>query len=895
MTGNEIREGFLKFFADRGHKVVESSSLVPVDDPTLLFTNAGMNQFKNIFLGAEVRDYKRAVSTQKCMRVSGKHNDLEDVGKNTRHQTFFEMLGNWSFGDYYKKEAIDYAWELLTDTWGLPKDRLWATVYTDDDEAEEMWKKVTDINPSRILRFGKKDNFWEMGETGPCGPCSEIHLDLGSDRGCQRNDCGPNCPDCENLTNPRFMELWNLVFIQFDHKSDGNLVTLPQKHVDTGMGFERITAVLQGTDSNYDIDVFAPIISGIGSIVGKGYGDAAQEEQVAFRVVADHIRALSFSIADGAIPSNEGRGYVLRRILRRAVRYGRVLGMHEPFIHSLVVKVAESMGRAYPEIEDRKEHVSLVIKSEEENFSRTLDRGIERFEDVVKEVKGKGDGTISGSDAFRLYDTFGFPLDLTQLMAQENGLEVDVAGFETEMEKQRSRAREASTFAMMESGVGLKEEMVLEDAPQDSQFIGYELFETEATLVKAALTEDDKVKLVLERTPFYAESGGQVGDMGTIRNDRVEIAVEDTQGRVGEIIEHIGRFLKGGFSDLKLGEKVVATVDGDRRRPIARNHTATHLLQAALRQVLGLHVQQSGSLVAPDRLRFDFSHFAPVDMEELIVIEDMINDGIRANLRVAYSYHSLTEAKEMGAMALFGEKYGDTVRVVEIAGNGGESTSIELCGGTHVAATGEIGLLKIVAEAGIAAGVRRIEAVTGHTALAHIRSEEDSLKNISATLKSSPAEVEEGVKRLLATIEEQEKEIKDLKSKAALSQVDSIAEKFVEIDGTKVVVGKLEMADSAALSTAAEKLATKFASGVIVLGSALEDKVTLVATASDDLVKRRVHAGNIVKEIAKTVDGGGGGKPSYAQAGGKNPARLEEALNQVEELVRTQLAGDNNG
>jgi alanyl-tRNA synthetase len=891
LTGNEIRKGFLKFFADRGHKAVASSSLVPLDDPTLLFTNAGMNQFKNIFLGKEVRDYKRAASAQKCLRASGKHNDLEDVGKDTYHQTFFEMLGNWSFGDYYKKEAIDYAWELLTSVWSLPKDRLWATVYVDDDEAEGMWKKVTDISPSRVLRFGKKDNFWEMGETGPCGPCSEIHIDLGPNQGCLRGDCGPNCPHCGKLSSPRFMELWNLVFIQFDRKPGGGLETLPQKHVDTGMGFERMVRILRGTDSNYDIDVFAPILSGIESIVKKSYRSSAPDEQVAFRVIADHIRGLSFAIADGAIPSNEGRGYVLRRILRRAVRYGRVLGMHESFIHRLVAKVAEAMGEAYPEVEEKMDHVSAVIKSEEENFSRTLDRGIEKFEEVVREVERGGGKVISGSDAFRLYDTYGFPLDLTQLMAGEKGLSVDVAGFEEEMEKQRSRARQAATFVMAGEDGGLKEEAALEGASYESHFVGYEAYEAEGTVLKMALMEDDRVKLVLDRTPFYAESGGQVGDVGTIASGRVEIRVEDTQRDASGLIEHIGRFATGSFSDLKPGDKVIARVDVEVRKAAAQNHTATHLLHWALRQVLGRHVQQSGSLVAPDRLRFDFSHFAPISAGDLAKMEDMINERIRANCSVVYSFHSLTEAKKMGAMALFGEKYGEVVRVVKILGDGEGPTSIELCGGTHVGATGEIGLFKLVSESGIAAGVRRIEALTGLGALSYVRSGEDSLKSIVAALKSSPSDVAGAVERLLATIRDQEKEISSLKVKAAISQVESLIGKAVEIDGAKVVAGRLEGADKDALSAAIEKIIKRIGSGVVVLGSAADGKVTLVAAATDDLVERRVHAGNIVKEIAKTVDGGGGGKPSYAQAGGKNPAKLDEALARVEELVKAQLSG----
>jgi len=657
------------------------------------------------------------------------------------------------------------------------------------------------------------------------------------------------------------------------------------------MGFERMARILQGMDSNYDIDIFAPILSGIESIVKKSYSSSAPDEQVAFRVIADHIRGLSFAIADGAIPSNEGRGYVLRRILRRAVRYGRVLGMHESFIHRLVAKVNEAMWEAYPEVEEKMDHVSAVIKSEEENFSRTLDRGIEKFEEVVRGVERSGDKVIGGLDAFRLYDTYGFPLDLTQLMASEKGFSVDVAGFEEEMEKQRSRAREAATFVMAGEDGGLKEEAALEGASYKSDFVGYEAYEAEGTVLKMALMEDDKVKLVLDRTPFYAESGGQVGDVGTIASGRVEIIVEDTQRDVAGLIEQIGRFVRGSFSDLRPGDKVIAKVGVEERRAAARNHTSTHLLHWALRQVLGKHVQQAGSLVAPDRLRFDFSHFAPVSAGDLARMEDMINERIRANCSVAYSFHSLTEAKKMGAMALFGEKYGEVVRVVKILGDGEGPTSIELCGGTHVRATGEIGLFKLVGEAGIAAGVRRIEALTGQGALSYVRSGEDSLKSIVTALRSSPSDVAGAVERLLATIRDQEKEIGSLKAKAAISQVEDLIGKAVEIDGAKVVAGRIEGSDKDALSAAIERIMKKLGSGVVVLGSAADGKVTLVAAATDDLVERKVHAGNIVKEIAKTVDGGGGGKPSYAQAGGKNPAKLDEALARVEELVKAQLYG----
>ncbi len=673
MTANQIRQQFIDFFKEKKHTFVPSAPVIPQDDPTLLFTNAGMNQFKDVFLETGSRPYTRAVNSQKCIRVSGKHNDLEEVGHDTYHHTFFEMLGNWSFGDYYKKEAVAWAWELLTEVWKLPKDKLYATVYTDDDEAEEYWRKETDINPDHILRFGEKDNFWEMGNTGPCGPCSEIHIDLGPER-CDKQEQEHTCfvnGDCG-----RYIELWNLVFIQYNRDEKGKLHPLPKKHVDTGAGFERLVAVLQNKDSNYATDVFTPLLDEISRITEVNYRQS--DEKAAFHVIADHVRMLTFSITDGGLPSNEGRGYVMRRILRRAARYGRKLNISEPFIYKIVPKLVEIMGEAYPELKERQEHVMKVIQAEEEHFNRTLDRGLEIFERIKKDLQKKKQNVIPGREVFKLYDTYGFPVDLTRILAEESGLTLDMDGFEKEMEAQRNRARAASRFEMQSSDS--EAWVVLNEGP-DSHFVGYDDLAVETHIMRFLVSEND-IRLVMRDTPFYAESGGQVGDKGVISGEGFKLPVIDTQ-KDGDHIIHICNKIDDFMPQT---DKVLAEVVSFKRQNTATNHTATHLLHAALRKVLGDHVQQAGSLVEPERLRFDFTHFEKVSAEQIAEIEKIVNRKIQENIALEIRQEKFDEAKKKGAMALFGEKYGDVVRTVAVPG-----FSLELCGGTHVKATGDIG------------------------------------------------------------------------------------------------------------------------------------------------------------------------------------------------------------
>ncbi|MDA0748096.1 MAG: alanine--tRNA ligase [bacterium] len=869
---SEIREEFLTFFEGKAHTRVPSAPVVPQDDPTLLFTNAGMNQFKDVFLGAGRREYTRAADSQKCIRVSGKHNDLEEVGISPGHHTFFEMLGNWSFGDYFKKEAISWAWELLTGVWGLPKDRLFATVFggdekdglDPDEEAEGFWPEVTDLPAQRVIRLGKDDNFWEMGDTGPCGPCSEIHYYLGDNPA----DLSPESVD---LDGPDFIEIWNLVFIQFNRDADGRLHPLPDKHVDTGMGFERVCAVMQGVRSNYDTDLFQPIIASIGDLCKKPYDD---EYQVPMRVIADHIRALSFAIADGAIPSNEGRGYVLRRILRRAARYGRTLEMHEPFMYRLVGTVAEVMGKAYPEVAQQVEHISRVVKAEEESFGKTLDRGLEIFEDLSQK------GNISGEDVFRLYDTFGFPVDLTQLMASEKGLSVDLEGFEREMAAQQTRSREASR------NVFASQEVVAEGflPERHSAFVGYETLEAEAEVVAWKVASDGLLDVYLDTTPFYAESGGQVGDQGKVRNADVVFEVENTF-RVGGGIVHRGRLVQGTPEALAHA-RVHAGVNEGRRLDIARNHTATHLLHEGLRRVLGEHVNQAGSLVAPERLRFDFSHFQAVEPGQQEEIVGMVNEMIRADLEVDISSASLEEARELGARMLFTEKYGDVVRTVRIG-----KYSLELCGGTHVQATGQIGMLELMSESGTAAGVRRVEAVTGAGVEAVVRSARGTLSELAGLLNVSVSDVSERVSHLMVHNRELERELQMLRRKSAGSSMAELVAGAQDVEGVRVVASRVEPASMDAFREMGDSLRDTLQSGVGVLGAALDGKASLIAVVTDDLVQRGVSAGQIVKQVAQAVGGGGGGKPHMAQAGGKNPEKMNDALALVPEVVRGQLGG----
>jgi len=869
MRSAEIRERFLRFFEERGHERVPSSPVVPYDDPTLLFTNAGMNQFKNIFLGLERRSYKRAASAQKCIRVSGKHNDLEQVGRDTTHHTFFEMLGNWSFGDYYKKEAIDFAWELLTRDYGLPPERLWATVFRDDDEAEELWARI--LPREKILRFGEDENFWEMGDVGPCGPCTEIHLDLGPGYGCGRPDCGPNCPYCEEINDFRFVELWNLVFIQYNRREDGSLEELPEKHVDTGMGLERLAAILQGKNSNYDTDLFQPLIRKVEELSGRAY----EEDPTPFRVVADHIRALSFAIADGAVPS---RGYVLRRLLRRASRFGRKLDLHEPFLYRLVSVVGEVMGEAYPEVVEKGEYIARVIKAEEEAFGRTLDRGLERFAEVVEGLKARGEMVLPGEEAFRLYDTYGFPLDLTQLMAEEEGLSVDVEGFQKAMERQRERAREASRF---EARVGLGEGWKVISEGPSSEFVGYEEERAVAAVRAVRDAGDGTVEVILSHTPFYAEAGGQVGDTGWLRAEGFLVEVTDTQRIAGEIV-HKGRLREGTLESAPV--EVIAEIDSGRRAAIRRNHTATHLLHKALREVLGEHVRQSGSLVAPDRLRFDFTHFAQMTPDELEAVERLVNERIRQNLPVRVREMPLQEALKAGAIAIFGEKYGEIVRVVEV-----EGVSRELCGGTHVRSTGEIGFFRIEYEGSVAAGIRRIEALTGEGAEKADREDRRTLSEVGRLVNASGREIAERVEGLLERVRSLEKEVAALRRKAAAGRAAELVAGAVEVGGLKVVAERVDAPDMDVLREMADRLRDALGQGVGVLGTEVDGKALLVAVATDDAVSRGVRADVLVREVARSVGGGGGGRPHLAQAGGRNPEKLREALAYVPDIVRRIL------
>ena len=870
-TAVQIREEFQAFFESKGHTRVQSAPLLPQDDPTLLFTNAGMNQFKDVFLGTGRRPYSRAVDTQKCLRVSGKHNDLEEVGFSPNHHTFFEMLGNWSFGDYFKEEAIAWAWELLTDVWQLPKDRMWATVFGGDEvdgleadvEAEKLWSRVTDLSANRVLRLGKKDNFWEMGSTGPCGPCSEIHFYLGDDPAQQ--DAVPDL-DAED-----YVEIWNLVFIQYNRDADGILQPLPDQHVDTGMGFERICSILQGVQTTYDTDVFVPIIGTISEITRKPYN---KDHQVPIRVIADHVRTLSFAIADGVLPSNEGRGYVLRRILRRAARFGRSLGMHEPFIFRLVETVVSEMGVAFPEVAEKRDHIERVIRSEEEGFGKTLDRGLEIFDAM------QAKGHISGADAFQLYDTYGFPIDLTRLMAAEKGIEVDEEGFEAQMAEQQERSRLAASFHFE-----VRAPTVTKLPPKHSEFVGYETLVSDSRIVAYQSVQDEMLDLYLDITPFYAEAGGQVGDKGEIVGEGVRFEVETTF-REGEAIVHRGRLCDGQVEEL-VGTGVNARVDAETRLNTARNHTATHLMHRALQQVLGDHVHQAGSLVAPDRLRFDFTHFEGVTPAQLDDIVGIVNDVVRRDWAVDISFDSFDRAVEMGAMMLFSEKYGDVVRMVQVA-----DFSLELCGGTHVQSTGQIGLFQLTQETGTAAGVRRIEAVTGPGAEALVREQKKILIDLSAQLSAPTSELSDKVANLIAHNRELERELQSLRREQAGSEMDMLVSSALNVNGLRVVAAEVSPPDMDGFRTMGDGLRDALGTGGVgVIGANLNGKASLLAVVTDDLIDRGVQAGNVVKAIAQIVGGGGGGRPHLAQAGGKFPEKIGEALARVPDIIRAQVGG----
>jgi alanyl-tRNA synthetase len=883
MTGNEIRKSFLDFFVKQGHTVVKSSSLVPDKDPTLLFTNAGMVQFKNIFLGKERLPYVRATSAQKCLRISGKHNDLEAVGRDTYHHTFFEMLGNWSFGDYYKAEAIQWAWELLTNEWGLPKDKLWATVYLDDSEAERLWTKISGLPAERIKRFGEKENFWEMGETGPCGPCSEIHLDRGPEACDKQGAAGHECRvngDCA-----RFIELWNLVFIQYNRKENRELEELPSKHVDTGMGLERITAVLQGVLSNYDIDYMRELIATTEKLTGKEYG-ADPVADVSFRVIADHARAVSFLIADGVMPSNEGRGYVLRRLLRRAARHGRLIGLKEPFLYQVASNVAAVMGEAYPELRIEEQRIRAIIRGEEERFGETLEKGLVLLEETIANLRKKKEKTLPGDIAFRLYDTYGFPLDLTEDILRGERIMVDQDGFEKLMEEQRSRAREARVLVPGTGELNLSGSPANLRVSQRTEFIGYDRLETESDILalyaggegKTEVAEGAEVDLLTAETPFYGESGGQVGDRGLIETSRGDLfEVLDTQHPTPQLTVHKGRVKKGRF---QVGDKVHLVVDTRHRQRTMLNHSATHILHAVLRQKLGPHVRQAGSLVTPDRLRFDFHHTGAIPEEKLAQIEETVNERVREDANVSVEESSYEDAIRKGALAFFGDKYGDRVRVVKIG-----DFSTELCGGTHIHRSGEIGIFKLPLESGVAAGVRRVEAFTGEGALDLIRSYEQKLKEIGDLVRANADDAVDKVRKLIERQKELEKEIEKLRGQFQKDQIPELLAKKQSVNGATVLVSQVDGVDAKQLRDITDRLKDKLGSSVIVLASAGEANVNLVASVSEDLTKR-YHAGNIIKELARLVGGGGGGRPDFAQAGGKEPAKIDVALKRAEELIR---------
>ncbi len=868
MKSREIREAFLRFFEGKGHVRVPSAPVVPQDDPTLYFTNAGMNQFKDVFLGLGRRDYTRAVDTQKVMRVSGKHNDLDEVGYSPWHHTFFEMLGNWSFGDYFKKEAIEWGWELITEHFGLEKERLWATVFEGDDaveadaEAEAFWYECTDLLPGRVVRLPAKENFWEMGATGPCGPCSEIHYYLGDDLAAQ--DPRMLIDDTGDL-----VEIWNLVFIQYNRDETGALQPLPEKHVDTGMGFERMCSLLQGAENNYETDVFQPLIGRIAELTGKEYGG---EYRIPMQVIADHVRALCFTMADGAMPSNEGRGYVLRRILRRAARYARQLDQHDPVIHQLVGTLGETMGHVFPEVTARKDHIARVIRSEEESFGKTLDRGLDIF------ARFAAKGQITGGDAFQLYDTYGFPLDLTELMAREQGIPlVEREEFDRALAAQRQRARQA-TRAQFSATEGVGD--TLEEG--HSLFVGYDELKIDAQVVHAEGGEDSRVWLVLDRTPFYAEAGGQVGDRGRIEGNGFAVEVEDVQKARGGIV-HRGRLVEGETEALT--GAVVARVDRQARMDAERNHTATHLLHESLRRTLGDHVGQMGSLVAPDRLRFDFSHFVAVDPEQLREIEERVNEQIRADLAVSSFQEELEKAKAMGAQALFGEKYDDQVRVVRIG-----DFSLELCGGTHVRSTGEIGAFDLLSESGIAAGVRRSEALTGEGAERAARQRRQVLAELGSRLNATPEELANKIESLLGRNRQLERSLDELRRRVAALEASNNLNEAREVQGVKVVAQRTQAEDVPSLRAMADGLRESLGSGVGVLGADIGGKVSFIAVVTDDLIKSRgLKAGDIVRGVAQLAGGSGGGKPHLAQAGGRDPDKLDEALAQVAGIVEQQL------
>ncbi len=884
MKASEIRSQFLKFFESKGHTIVASSPVVPGDDPTLLFTNAGMNQFKDVFLGFDKRPYNRAATSQKCIRAGGKHNDLENVGYTARHHTFFEMLGNFSFGDYFKHDAIQYAWELLTEVFKLPPDKLWVTVYAEDDEAYEIWNKVVGVPAERIVRIGDNkgarhasDNFWMMGDTGPCGPCTEIFYDHG-----EGIPGGP--PGSPDEDGDRYIEIWNNVFMQFNRDEAGVMHRLPKPSVDTGMGLERITAVLQHVHSNYEIDLFVALLAagkaavdaaGAGGSGAAGPGGGCDKDSPSLKVIADHIRACAFTVADGVIPGNEGRGYVLRRIARRAIRHGYKLGARKPFFHTLVAPLAAQMGEAYPELQRERLRITEVLKQEEERFFQTIANGME----ILEAALAGGAKSIDGETAFKLHDTFGFPLDLTADVCRERGVTVDAAGFELAMNRQREQARAAGKFKMAQ---GLEYDGVA------TAFHGYEHLACEHSRVTALYVEGTPVQrvtagedavVVLDHTPFYAESGGQVGDAGELRNARARLLVDDTIKVQATVFGHHGRVVEG---EIEIGDSLQARVDAERRARIVRNHSATHLMHKALREALGAHVQQKGSLVTPERTRFDFAHNAPLSAAQIAQVEALVNGEILANAATVARVLPIDEAQVLGAMMLFGEKYGDEVRVIDIG------SSRELCGGTHVRRTGDIGLFKVVAEGGIAAGVRRIEAVTGGNALAYLQSLEATLGGLADTLRSAPGEVPARVGQVLEHVRSLEKELASLKGRLASSQGSEMLARAVDVGGIKVLAAMLDGADAKGLRETMDQLKNKLKTAAIVLATVDGGKVQLAAGVTADMVGR-LKAGELVNFVAQQVGGKGGGKADLAMAGGTDPGRLAAALGSVQAWVAARV------
>ncbi len=876
MDSRGIREKFLQYFRDHGHEVVKSSSLVPKDDPTLLFTNAGMVPFKNLFLGLEKRGYTRAASSQKCVRAGGKHNDLDEVGYTNRHHTFFEMLGNFSFGDYFKEGAIEMAWELLTVGYGLPEDKLCVSIYTDDDQAFKIWNEHIGVPHERISRFGEEDNFWSMGDTGPCGPCSEVYIDQGPEVGCGKSTCKVGC-DCD-----RYLELWNLVFMQYNRDADGTLTPLPKQNIDTGMGLERLAAVLQGVYSNYDTDLFSDIIKLIEELAGSRYGQDAKCD-ISFKVLADHCRAAAFLIADGIMPSNEGRGYVLRRVIRRALRYGQILGIKGAFLHRLTDTVVEVMGPDYPELQQSRRFVDEVVINEEKRFEDTLFHGVSVLKDEIDGLRTKRQSIISGGLVFRLYDTYGFPPDLVEDIARDEDLTVDLAGFDQAMAEQRAASQRSWRGSGEDEIPGIYR--TLDASGVECQFLGYETLMAQAKVI--SLLQDgkevdsaragDQVEIILDRTPFYGEAGGQIGDTGWIASDSCRVEIEDTLRYPASLIIHKGKFIEGVLSP---GDTVNAMVDEKRRNSIAHNHTATHLLQAALRETLGEHVKQAGSFVGPERMRFDFTHFAQITPERLKGIEMLVNLNIQKNLPVTTRIMPRDEAFKLDAIALFEERYGDQVRVLTI----GDGLSQELCGGTHVKSTGEIGVFFLVSEGAVASGIRRIEGLTGEGAIREIQKEVDNLKAVSGLLKTTPDQLVTRVEHFIDIQKQKEREIESLKARLATKQSEDIITTAREVNGVKVISQEVAADNPKDLRDFGDHLRDKLESGIIVLGARDKDKVFLQCRVTPDLLTR-FNAGNIIKELSVLVGGRGGGRKDMAEGGGTKVSELKKALSKVYDII----------